>query len=253
LRAKDQQTSQAANRENKPRSFLAPLIAVIGGCCARYYAKQEQHEINETALITWTRRTAYGTWAAACVAAGAAGLLIAQLSDARYATVLANRAWVIAGVPTLVIGAVTPSRMTLATQLEILNIGGGPGFAVNSRIEPFWLPVKFGSEGGRQSIDIATQTVQANDVCAKVPDDAASGTLWQKQPAATIYTHAAIEPPREFYQYKLIYAIHGCIKYRTFGESHFTRICKLLTPKPGRPISQWKFSFCPGARQDDAG
>src|ERR1700722_7120486 len=60
---------------------------------ARNNSNNKQKEVEETAIVRWTKWTALGTWGAVVVAAGAAGLLIVQLEDSRQATIDANRAW----------------------------------------------------------------------------------------------------------------------------------------------------------------
>jgi hypothetical protein len=252
LRAKNQKADEASAEENQPRSYWKTFVSAARSYGATYYARKKQKEENEAAIVRWTIVIGLGTCAAALIAAGAAGLLIAQLYDARESTVLANRAWVTVINPAKRIGSAGPNRMTIDTVFNLTNIGNGPALHAAIYLESFWWYPALRREGTNATIDMDNQTFPDNTACEKIATVTDRGTLWQKQAGVFVATKKRSEPPPEFYQFRAVYGVHGCIRYSSFGKTRWTRICEFLTPVPQQPISSWQYAFCPGSGQNTA-
>jgi hypothetical protein len=196
--------------------------------------------------------TAYSTAAAAFLALIAAIAFWCQFGAMNEATVEANRGWLVMNSPQLVRRQITPYRMTLDTDMKLANIGNGPAFNVSSFSEGFWFKTTLHIRGRSATMNMAEQHFGPNNTCKSAETGADRGTIWQKQLPDPISGGGGVEPPPSFYNDFVTYGYRGCVIYKVFGEVKYTRFCEFLAPDPKVPITQWKWSFCVGPKQNDA-
>jgi hypothetical protein len=187
---------------------------------------------------------------AALVAIFTVIVLICTLVDVRKATVEANRAWIATRNaffdPQLPPPTNPGDPFYVAVTYD--NPGKEPALNASRYQEPFWTSYAPFVEQLR---------VEKNNTCSKLTSET-NPVICVVWPGGDIgqYTSRGSNPPiradREFLNQHKILGYHGCFRYETFGEPHFTAYCYILDPRPSHSVADWLWGLCPGAHQNFA-
>jgi hypothetical protein len=222
LNAKNQQADEAANWKDKPRKCLAFLVGVVGGYYARQNTEKELHQKNEAEGVRWAMWTAKGTWTAAVVAAGAAGLLIWQIIATREASFLENRAW-LAPINARPLEVKKPSGLILYG-ISLPNMGKSPAINLNWKADSYLIQ-------NPSSRDYRTAKFHGGNPCdGLAPDDKGGEASYPTQadqppPTKTELTKSGITWGGDIESGKQIVVVRGCVAYETIGRSGFSAYC----------------------------
>ena len=183
----------------------------------------------------------------------AVGSVIVSAYYTRQTIIEANRAWLYFTQPQMTFNFLGQNKYSNSQTLSISNIGNGPASEVASYFEPFWFtPQGLKVDGFRFSIDASRQIFPPNTTCENIPEDVNRGMQWPKSPPTPTNGGDPIPAIPEFFTGMKIYAVHGCIRYKTFGKIHHTRFCEFLTPELPKSFRFWRWAICAGAAQNKA-
>jgi hypothetical protein len=208
-----------------------------------------QQAIVATAQLKAARRLNCYTGAGAIFALLAASGVIWSVLEAKTATIEANRAW-LAVVTAQFIEAPTKAGDPILINVPYDNTGRSPALSILKFQKSFWVP---GISDLTTSHNVNELIIPDNDTCSRVIAENAVGVVWPNG-HYTAWGPSDDLPiaDADFFSFRKLLSYHGCFQYRTFGATHNTAFCFVLTPVVGKPPSGWVWVSCPGAKQNFA-
>lgn len=247
------QHDDPAENADEPTDSNNPQWAGFKRLVAKMHSEESRHNSKERRF--WKRQVRISYWLnwitffAGVVAWIGLGFLYKSIVDAENATAFANRAWLLVDGPTALIGN-SGTVETIEEQINITNIGKEPAADVRNYLRPFWLiPVTHPRLEGGTDIDMREQVYKTNDTCDYVDSGGDMGTLW---PRVAPYVANEAGPKRVdpgFDGGTVFYGFQACVRYTTFSEPHYTRVCYVFTPKVITQKNTWIWSLCQGKGQ----
>ena len=175
-------------------------------------------------------------------------LIYKSISDAEYATVRANRAWLLV-TPNAPGYAKSENADTVIPFINVRNIGKEPAFEARLFIRPGWItPFPHFTQNGVRIYDGRAMLFKTNDTCLYTGGQQALGAIWPEDTPLTADGESG-EVAKGFSTGTDLYVIQACISYTTFQTVHYSRVCYVYIPGDIRDRKTWKWSACQGHGQ----
>lgn len=226
---------------------------VSDSLAAQNYAEEKEHRTKEN--IFWDRQIRITKWLnwitafAGIVAVGGLAALYKSIGDAEFATVRANRAWLVVTNPSAQLrndGGVEE----IAPFLQIINVGNEPAMDLSIYIRSFWIaPGYILDRSGSRRFDAEKFTFVDNDTCGDTDRGIKVDVLWHKDVPTIVNANFERTKPG-FDSGTDIYVVQACVYYKTFRTIHYTRVCYFdAVETPGQQAKTQKWSRCQGEGQ----
>ncbi len=235
-----------ASKQSNKRPPKEPAIAKLPAGQSSHQAQERDYWGRQLRLARWLNGITLG---AAIV--GLVGLFFVyrQLVETHDAIARDNRAWIEPMSPVYSITPVKPGDR-IGVFIPYDNVGKEPATDLKVFSRPFWIDNPSPPRGGR----IDDLSIPINNTCDLASRSSQKGIIaWHARKNPMVYAAPELgTTDYGFFTGQKIFGYQGCFKYNSFGASHASEFCYLLTAVLDRPPAQWVWSVCPGNDQEEA-